>query len=50
MDIYSDIHPFVETSILLGDDSYAPEKRYINANRIKSVYDEDLEQNLMIAA
>ena len=50
MDIYIDIHPFKETAILLGSDSEAPEKRYINANRIKSVFDEDSEQNLMIAA
>ena len=50
MDIYCDIHPFKETAILLGSDSEDPEKRYINANRIKSMFDEDSEQNLMIAA
>ena len=52
MDIYSDIHPFVETSIVLGDDSeqLSGEERYINANRIKSPYGEANVDNLMIAA
>ena len=50
MDIYCDIHPFVETSILLGSNSDSAEDRYINANRIKSPYGEPDDENLMIAA
>ena len=50
MDIYCDIHPFVETSIMLGAESETPEDRYINANRIKSPFAEADDANLMIAA
>ena len=49
-DIYCNVHPFKETAILLGQDSDTPDLRYINASRIKSVYDEPAEDNLMIAA
>jgi len=40
MDIYCDIHPFKETAVYLGDESEDPNSRYINANRIKSIYGE----------
>ena len=50
MDIYSDIHPYVETAIFLGSESDKPDKRYINANRICSIYGEDSHDNLIIAA
>ena len=49
-DIYSDIHPFKETSILLGPDESPSHERYINANRIQSIYGEGAEHNLIIAA
>lgn len=48
-DIYSDIHPFVETAVLVGPESDSLEKRYINANRITSIYGESQSENLMIA-
>ena len=50
MDIYSDIHPFKETAILLGSDAEEASSRYINANRIKSPYNEASDMNLIIAA
>ena len=50
MDIYCDIHPFKETAVYLGDESEDPNSRYINANRIKSIYGEPFEDNLIIAA
>ncbi len=50
MDIYSDIHPFKESAILLGGQREDPEKRYINANRITSIYGEPAEESLIIAA
>ena len=50
MDIYCDVHPFKETSILLGAESDAPDLRYINANRIQTIYHEGAENNLIIAA
>ena len=42
MNIYSDIHPFKETAIYLGQrlaghKSVKGKDRYINANRIKSI-------------
>ena len=50
MDIYSDIHPFRESAIYLGDENDDPNMCYINANRIKSIYGEPASQNLIIAA
>jgi len=50
MDIYSDIHPFKETAIFCGPESDPAENRYINANRICSIYGEDAQENLIIAA
>ena len=53
MNIYSDIHPFKETAIYLGQKLKKGKESYINANRIKSIiYNEnsELDQNLMIAA
>lgn len=50
MDIYSDIHPYKETAILLGQKIDDMDDRYINANRITSAYDESNSQNLIIAA
>jgi len=52
MDIYSDIHPFKETSIQLVPMKPNPEpyECYINANRIISVYNEPQNENLIIAA
>ena len=49
MDIYSDIHPFKETSIMLGPSTDEADLRYINANRIQSTYGEAANENLIIA-
>lgn len=43
MNIYCDIYPFIETQILVGEPADKPELRYINANRIRSVYGETNE-------
>ena len=43
MDIYCDIHPFKESAIYLGDESADPDDRYINANRIKSIFGEPMD-------
>mmetsp|Transcript_19382 Transcript_19382/g.23924 ORF Transcript_19382/g.23924 Transcript_19382/m.23924 type:complete len:80 (+) Transcript_19382:132-371(+) len=50
MDIYSDIHPYKETAIMVGAETDSPEDRYINANRIRTPYGEAEDQNLIIAA
>ena len=50
MNIYCDIYPFIETQILVGEPADKPELRYINANRIRSIYGETNEQNLIISA
>ena len=51
-DIYCDVHPFKETSIWVGsaDAENPSSESYINANRIRSVYHEPLDDNLVIAA
>ena len=48
-DIYSDIHPFKDTAIWLKDKEKAADN-YINANRIRSIFGEKLENNKFIAA
>ena len=50
MDIYKAIHPFKETAILIESDAEDADSRYINANRIKSPYNEADDMNLIIAA
>lgn len=48
--IYSDIFPFRETGIKVGKPEDGPDRQYINANRIRSIYGEANDVNLMIAA
>jgi len=53
LDIYVDVHPFVETAVKLTQRPNKPKAdTYINANYIKSAYNEypnDLNKSLIIA-
>lgn len=54
-DRYCNVHPYVETAIHLGgsDGSNSVsvnDNTYINANRIRSIFNEPVEDNLIIAA
>ena len=50
-DIYSDIHPFVDTAIKLEGEGVKkdPSLSYINANKLRTVYNEPLDQYLIAA-